>query len=158
MKNSLKAFSILAASSLVAFIPAILAQSAPPPPPPPPAPAANGGNGAGPGASGGRRGAGAGAGAGAGFAANTDQPSATELAAINKALKALLSQDAAAKAALDAHPGYNPIQPQGGFNGAGRAGGPGASGSGGRRGGAGGSGGGRRGAGGSGAPAGSGTA
>ena len=98
MKSSTKLLSILAASSLVASIPVVLAQAAPPPPPaPPPAPAPMA-----PAASG--RGQG-----GPGFQA-PDAPTAEELTTINKTLKDLLSKaDPDVAKILAAHPTWNPI-------------------------------------------------
>jgi hypothetical protein len=90
-----------------------------------------------------------------------DQPTPEQLTAINAALKSLLAKESPeAKAALDAHPTWQPITLAAGFPGGapgGRAGGAGGSGGrGGRRGPPGGSAGGAGAPGGSGAPAGSG--
>ena len=130
MNNPQKLSTLLAAGILAATAVAF-AQDAAPAATPPPAPVA-------PAASGRRGGPG---GPGAGPAANTDVPNTTELAALNKALKDLLSKDPAAKAALDAHPTWNPLTLPGAGRGLGAGANAGGS-AGGRRGGGGGAGGG----------------
>jgi len=150
--NKSKTIASLLAASMLAAIPVVLAQGAPPPPPPPPpAPAANAGAPGASGAASGRRGGRGAMGAGTGAFQAPDQPTAEEFATLNKALKDLISKaDPDAGKALAAHPTWMPLQPA-------RGGAPGVvpGGNTGRRGGSGGTGG-RRG--GSGAPAGSGAA
>ncbi len=137
MKSSTKILSILAASSLAASIPVVLAQGTPPPPPPPP-PAAPAMPANGSGSASGRRGGRGGTGGfGTGFGAPVDQPTTEEFATLNKALKDLLSKDPDAAKVLAAHPTWNPLAPafgganRGGRNGRGGTGGGGGFGAGG---------------------------